>query len=160
MIKVAWITSGRLRPHGLRIKTILYRITLRDNTDTLNLLFGLNRHGFNSSNLFVFGKIWITNSSESWRLIQGAETARGISFNYLKFKGFISTYLCHPIFRFVWAFWTGRWRGRFPWPYWTRSALGIMASPDGPTPTENPYTVKYANREFNKTSLINFRWIP
>ena len=35
----------------------------------LKLLLGLNRQGFNSSDLFVFGKIWKVNSSESWRLI-------------------------------------------------------------------------------------------
>ena len=51
-----------------------------------------------------------------------------------------------PIFRFVWAAWTGPRRGRFPRT--VRSALGIMATPDRPTPTENSYIVKYANGVF------------
>ena len=44
---------------------------------------------------------WKPNPPESWRLIGGAKALGWISFNYLKFKGFISTYLCRPIFRLV-----------------------------------------------------------
>ena len=86
VIKVAWFYSGRLRPRVLRIKNKFCTLSLLSQIqNTFDFLFRLSWRGFNSSNLFVFGKIRITNSSESWRLIQGAEAARRISFNYLKF---------------------------------------------------------------------------
>ena len=111
-----------------------------------------------------FGLVWTTwavrrrdmsclDVLQSFRLVWTIWTGRWRSrsvWTYCK-RSFLGN---DPIFRFVWATWTGPWRGRFPWT--VRSAFGIMATPDGPTPTENPYTVKYANGVFNKTSL-NFR---
>ena len=111
-----------------------------------------------------FGLVWTTwavrrrdmsclDVLQSFRLVWIIWTGRWRSrsvWTYCK-RSFLGN---DPIFRFVWATWTGPWRGRFPWT--VRSAFGIMATPDGPTPTENPYTVKYANGVFNKTSL-NFR---
>ena len=84
MIKVAWFASGRLRPHVFANQNNFCTLSpLSQIQNILKLLLRLNRHGFNSLDLFIFGKIWISNSSESWRLIEGAETTEENSFNYL-----------------------------------------------------------------------------
>ena len=62
VIKVAWIASGWLRPCVLRIKTVLYFVTLKDNTDILDFLFRLERPRIY---FFDFGKSF----PSTWRSI-------------------------------------------------------------------------------------------
>ena len=87
---------------GLRTKTMFCTVPRLENIQTILISYsdGLDvNYFFNLWKSFL--PTWKPNLPESWRLIGGAKALGWISFNYLKFEGFISTYLCRPIFRLV-----------------------------------------------------------
>ena len=161
MIKVAWFASGRLRPRVFRIKTKLYFVMLSQIQNIQKLLFRLER----PKDLFL--RLWKiisfnleVNSSESWRLIWGAEALGWISLNYLLIR-FISIHIIH--IRWVRHIWSWAWWERGPWERiprmsHARPAYGIKDSQDWSIPTWTSCNVRCVIWEFNEF-LSYFRWI-
>ena len=111
------------------------------------------------SHMDLFLRLWKiisfnleVNSSESWRLILGAETLGWISLNYLSIR-FISIHIIH--IRFVWwTTWGWPWSERFPWTRKVRSTTGTMESATWPAPKD----ILHVKWEFNELFSC-FRWI-